>query len=77
MPSDIAVMLTVGAQMERHAVGFAGALPFVGATVAIASLPLLFHGRAERTVPNIRTWMNAHAWLINIISCLVFIALIL
>ncbi|GAA0551627.1 GAP family protein [Actinomadura livida] len=81
MPSDIVVMLTVGAHMEQHDVGFAGVLPFVGATVAVAALPLLllllFHRRAERAMPGVRAWMNNHSWLINIISCLVFIALIL
>ncbi|WP_131740811.1 GAP family protein [Actinomadura roseirufa] len=80
MPSDIMVMLTVGAHMEQHHLGFAAALPFIGLTVLVAALPLLvlllFHRRAVRVMPAVRTWMNSHAWLINIITCLIFIALI-
>jgi len=81
MPSDIAVMLTVGAHLEQHDVAFGGALPFLGLTVLIAALPLLalllFRKRAERAMPAVRTWMNTHSWLINIVCCLIFIALIL
>jgi hypothetical protein len=81
MPSDIAVMLTVGAHLEQHQVSYGGALPFIGMTVLIAALPLLtlllFRKRAVRAMPGVRNWMNTHSWLINITSCLIFIALIL
>jgi threonine/homoserine/homoserine lactone efflux protein len=80
MPSDIAVMLTVGAHLVQHHVGFGGALPFIGATVLIAAVPLLvlafFHKRAARAMPRIRTWVTDHSWLVNIACCLIFIALI-
>jgi threonine/homoserine/homoserine lactone efflux protein len=80
MPSDIAVMLTVGSHLVQHHVGFGGALPFIGLTVLIAALPLLvlvlFHNRAQRAMPGVRTWMTSHSWLINIVCCLIFIALI-
>lgn len=80
MPSDIAVMLTVGSHLVQHHVGYAGALPFIGATVLIAALPLLalllFHRRARRAMPGVRTWMTDHSWLINIACCLIFIAII-
>ncbi|QXJ22654.1 GAP family protein [Actinomadura graeca] len=81
MPSDLVVMLTVGAHLEQHDLGVAAALPFIGLTVLVAALPLLLlllvHRRAVRAMPAVRTWMNTHAWLINIICCLVFIVLIL
>jgi hypothetical protein len=81
MPSDIAVMLTVGSHLVQHHVSFGGALPFIGATLLIAALPLLmlvlFRKRAERAMPGVRTWMNTHSWLINIACCLIFIVLIL
>ncbi len=81
MPSDIAVMLTVGAHLVQHDAGFAAALPFIAATVVIAALPLLvlvlFHTRAERAMPGVRTWVTGHSWLVNIACCLIFIALIL
>jgi threonine/homoserine/homoserine lactone efflux protein len=80
MPSDIAVMLTVGSHLVQHHVGFAGALPFIGATVLIAALPLLvlvlFHKRAGRAMPGIRTWVTDHSRLVNVACCLIFIALI-
>jgi Sap-like sulfolipid-1-addressing protein len=81
MPSDIAVMLTVGSHLEQHHISFGGALPFIGLTVLVAALPLLtlllFRKRALRAMPGVRNWMNTHAWLINIICCLIFIVLIL
>lgn len=81
MPSDIAVMLTVGAHMEQHDVGLGAALPFIGAIILIAALPLLlyllFGKRAQRRMPRLRQWVNSHSWLVNIAACLIFIALIL
>ncbi|MBT2369376.1 GAP family protein [Streptomyces sp. ISL-10] len=81
MPSDIAVMLTVGAHMEQHDVGLGAALPFIGATILIAALPLLlyllFGKRAQRMMPRLRQWVNSHSWLVNIAACMIFIAVIL
>jgi hypothetical protein len=55
-------------------------LPFIAATVLIAALPLLlyllFQSRAQRLMPKVRDWMNSNSWLVNIIVCVVFIALI-
>jgi hypothetical protein len=81
MPSDIVVMLTVGTNLEQHGSSVAAALPFVGATILVAALPLLaivlFHRRAQRVMPKVREWMNEKSWLVNIIVCGIFIALIL
>jgi len=81
MPSDIVIMLTVGANLDQHNSSLAAALPFIAATVLVAALPLLafllFHRRAERAMPKVRDWMNTHSWLINIIVCVIFIVLIL
>ncbi len=81
MPTDIIILLTVGVQVEQNAESLSAALPFIGATVLIAALPLLiyllFHRTAQRRMPQVREWMSANSWLINIISCGVFIALIL
>ncbi|MFA1551308.1 GAP family protein [Actinomadura chokoriensis] len=81
MPSDIVVMLTVGANLEQNHAGFGSAAVFIAATVLVAALPLLmllvFRQRAERVMPGVREWMNSHSWLINIICCLIFILLIL
>lgn len=80
MPSDIIIMLTVGANLEHHKAGFGGALPFIGATLLVAALPLilylLFHKRAVTAMPKVRDWMNTHSWLVNIIVCGIFITLV-
>ncbi|MEU8827740.1 GAP family protein [Streptomyces sp. NPDC048636] len=81
MPSDILVMLTVGASLEQHGAGLVEALPFIGLTVLIAALPLLvyllFGSRARQAMPRLREWLNSHSWVVNIAACLIFIVLIL
>jgi hypothetical protein len=81
MPGDIIVLMTVAANLEHNGAGLLAALPFIAATVLVAALPLLlyllFHRRAQRLMPRVRDWMNTHSWLLNIITCVVFIALIL
>ncbi|GAA0686792.1 hypothetical protein GCM10009548_67730 [Streptomyces malaysiensis subsp. malaysiensis] len=81
MPSDIAVMLTVGANLEQHGAEWTAALPFIAATVLIAALPLLVYlllgGRAQRAMPRVRQWLTTHSWVVNAAACLIFIALIL
>ena len=81
MPSDLIIMFTVGTNLAQNNAGLVAALPFIGATVLVAALPLLFfvlfHRRAQRFMPKVRDWMNNNSWLVNIIVCGVFIALIL
>jgi len=81
MPSDVIIMLTVGVNLVHNGAGLVAALPFIAATVLVAALPLilylLFHRRAQRLMPKVRDWMNTNSWLVNIIVCVVFIALIL
>jgi hypothetical protein len=80
MPSDIIIMLTVGTNLDQSNASFTEALPFIGATVLIAALPLLgyliFHRRAVTAMPKVRDWMNANSWAVNIIVCVIFILLI-
>ena len=81
MPSDLIIMMTVGTNLAQNNSGLVAALPFIGATVLVAALPLLFfllfHRRAQEFMPKVRDWMNTNSWLVNIIVCGVFIALIL
>ena len=81
MPSDLIIMMTVGTNLAQNNAGLLAALPFIGATVLVAALPLLFfllfHRRAQQFMPKVRDWMNSNSWLVNIIVCGVFIALIL
>ncbi len=81
MPGDIIVMLTVGVNLEHNDVSLVAAVPFIAATVLIAALPLLFyvlfHRGAQRLMPQVREWINSKSWLLNIMVCAVFIALIL
>ncbi|MBI0382618.1 GAP family protein, partial [Streptomyces albiflaviniger] len=81
MPSDIAVMLTVGANLEQHDADWTAALPFIAATLLIAALPLLVYlllgDRARRAMPWLREWLTTHSWVVNLAACLIFIVLIL
>ena len=81
MPSDVMIMLTVGFNLEQEGLSYVDALPFIGLTALVAALPvlgyLLVRDRAERAMPGVREWMNSHSWLVNIIVCVIFIALIL
>jgi len=81
MPSDLIIMMTVGTNLAQNNASLLAALPFIGATVLVAALPvlfyLLFRRRARQFMPKVRDWMNTHSWLVNIIVCGVFIALIL
>jgi threonine/homoserine/homoserine lactone efflux protein len=81
MPSDLIIMLTVGANLQQSGSSVVDALPFVAATVLVAALPLLgflvFHHRAMRAMPKLRDWMNENSWLVNIIVCAIFIVLVL
>jgi hypothetical protein len=81
MPSDILIMLTVATNLEQTASSFIDAVPFIGATVLVAALPLLgyllFRRRAQAFMPKVRDGMNNNAWLVNVIVCGIFILLIL
>jgi hypothetical protein len=80
MPSDIIILLTVGTNLDQSNASFSEALPFIGATVLVAAVPLLgfllFHRRAVTTMPKLRDWMNNNSWAVNIIVCVIFIILI-
>jgi hypothetical protein len=80
-PSDFVILITVGVNLVQHNVGLVAALPFIGATILIAALPvlsyLLFRHRAQRAMPKVRDWMNTNSWLVNIIVYVIFILLIL
>jgi hypothetical protein len=81
MPSDLIVMLTVATNLQQNGHGLGEAVPFILLTALIAALPLLcyslFHRRAVNAMPQVRDWMNANSWLVNIIVCAIFIALII
>jgi Sap, sulfolipid-1-addressing protein len=80
-PGDIVVMLTTGVHLVSEGHSWFDALPLILMTTLIAASPLIFflifRQRAERIMPAVRDWMNSHSWVINIVVCLVFVALIL
>src|SRR5215218_8764236 len=80
MPSDIIIMLTVAVNLVQSKSEFLSALPFIGATILVAAVPLLlsllFYTRAQKFMLKVRDWMNETSWMVNIIVCGVFIALI-
>jgi Sap, sulfolipid-1-addressing protein len=80
-PSDFVILVTVGVNLAQNNASLLAAVPFIGATIFIAALPvlsyLLFRRRARRVMPKVRDWMNTNSWLVNIIVYVVFILLIL
>ncbi|WP_425281041.1 GAP family protein [Stackebrandtia nassauensis] len=80
MPSDIVIMLTVGVNLDHHGETVLAAVPFIVATVLVASLPLGFYlvlrDRAERVMPRVRDWLNVNSWVVNVGVCLFFAALV-
>jgi hypothetical protein len=80
-PSDLVILVTVGINLAQQNASLLAAVPFIGATILIAALPvlsyLLFHRRAVRAMPKVRDWMNKNSWLVNILVYVVFIVLIL
>jgi hypothetical protein len=81
MPSDVVILLTVGVNLSQSDLSWVNSLPFIGATLLVAALPLLafilFRRRAEKFMPRVRDWMNATSWLVNIIVCGIFLVLLL
>lgn len=81
MPSDLIIMVTVGVNLAHSGASPVAVLPFVAATTLVAAIPMLAYlllgRRAQRLTPKVRDWMNANSWLVNIIACAAFIALIL
>jgi hypothetical protein len=80
MPSDLIILLTVGANLEQNNSSLADALPFIGATTLVAALPLLgfliFHRRAVTAMPKVRDWMNTNAGIVNVIVCVIFLVIV-
>ncbi|MBR8744574.1 GAP family protein [Nocardiopsis sp. MG754419] len=81
MPSDIIVMLTVGAHLAHGGENLTDALAFIAATVLVAALPLIAllaaGHRARDAMPTVRDWLNSHSWVVTIATCLVFVLLLL
>lgn len=80
MPTDLAVMSTVGINKASHNSQAVDFLPFLGLTVLIAALPLLgyllFRKRAEVFMPKVRTWMENNSWVVSIAAYVIFLYLL-
>ena len=81
MPSDFVITMTTGLHLESEGESFWAALPFIGLTILVAALPLLFYllfrRRSKVAMPKVRDWMNENSWLVNIITYAIFIVLVL
>ena len=81
MPTDLISMASVGAYLARHGEPWWHCLGFVILTVLVAGLPLiallLMGGRAERTLPRLRQWMNDNSWVVNEAVLLFFLVMTL
>jgi MFS family permease len=76
MPTDILTMLTVGGYLSAHNESLASAIPFFLLTALLVGMPLLvllaLGKRAETTLPPIRDWMSANAWVVSEIVIIFF-----
>ena len=79
MPTDIITMVTVGGFLARQDASLWQALPFIGATVLLAGIPLLIlllmGARAEVLLPKMRNWMTTNAWIVNEIVIVFFLVM--
>jgi threonine/homoserine/homoserine lactone efflux protein len=77
MPTDVVMMLSAAGYLAKNDLGVLHSLPFILATLLLASLPflayLLLGKRAETVLPAVRDWMTRDAWAINIAVYLYFI----
>jgi hypothetical protein len=69
MPSDIVIMMTVGAYVAHHGSPWWHTLPFVLLTALLAGAPviilLLLGKRANVILPRMRDWIDANSWIVN------------
>jgi threonine/homoserine/homoserine lactone efflux protein len=79
MPTDLISMASVGTYLARQGEPWWHCLGFVILTVLVAGMPfialLLMGRRAERTLPQIRQWMNDNSWIVNEAVLLFFLAM--
>ncbi len=80
MPSDLAIMFTVGLSIAGTSSSSIQLVPFIALTTLIASLPLiayvLLRRRAVEVMPKVTTWMEHNSWVISIAAYLIFIVLL-
>jgi hypothetical protein len=79
MPTDIITMLSVGGYLALRDASLWEAVPFIGATVLLAGIPLvillLLGARAEVILPKMRNWMTTNAWIVNEIVIVFFLVM--
>jgi threonine/homoserine/homoserine lactone efflux protein len=79
MPTDIITMLSVAGYLARRDAPLWQALPFIGATVLLAAIPLLIlllmGERAEIVLPKMRNWMTTNAWVVNEVVIVFFLVI--
>ena len=78
-PTDILTSVAVGTYLAGHGDPWWHALPFIGLTLLLLSVPALtllaFGERAQRFLPKVRQWMNDNAWVINEIVIFFFMVI--
>ena len=79
MPTDIITMVSVSGFLALRDAPIWQALPFIGATVLLAGIPLLIlllmGERAEIVLPKMRNWMTTNAWIVNEIVIVFFLVM--
>lgn len=80
-PSDLVTSISIGGFLAGHGDPYWHALPFVLLTLLFLALPALavlaMGERAQSLLPQVRDWMNQHAWIVSEVVIVFFIAIIL
>ncbi len=80
MPSDLAIMFTVGLNRASHNSDPIEVLPFIALTTLITALPLLlyliFRKEAVKVMPAVRAWIENNSWVVSCVAYLIFIILL-
>lgn len=78
-PTDLFTSIAVGSYLAGRGAPWTDCLGFILLTLLLLALPSLilttFGERVETFLPKARNWMNSHAWIVNEIVILIFMAI--
>ncbi len=81
MPTDIVVAFTVGSLLNNDAGTLLDALPFFGAVLLIAFIPLILYfslgSKGPEKLEKANVWLNTHGYVINVAVLTFFIFMML
>jgi threonine/homoserine/homoserine lactone efflux protein len=78
-PTDIVTSVTVGARLARNGDPWWHVLGFVALTLFLLAIPailvVVMGRRAQVFLPQVRDWMNTHAWIVSELVIALFVGI--